>query len=109
MRSGNLKHKIDIQEPIETKNSFGEIESTWQTFVIAYASIVPISGKEYFSSSRLNSEVTHKLEIRYTQNILPKMRVSYGERVFNIESVINIREERKTIQLMCIEVILWVP
>ena len=104
MRSGNLKHKITIQSYTETQNDFGEVIKGWSDFKTLYASITPLTAKEFFKSGVFN-EVTHKIEMRYTQGIKPKMRVLYGDREFSIESVINIREANKTLQLVCKELI----
>lgn len=104
MRSGNLKHKIVIQTYTETQNDFGEVVKGWSDFKTAYASITPLSAKEFFKAGTHN-EVTHKIELRYLKGIAPKMRVLYGTREFSIESVINVREANKTLQLICTEVI----
>lgn len=104
MRIGNLKHKITLQSYSETQNDFGEVIKGWVDFKAAYASIIPMSAKEYFNGG-VQAEATHKVECRYLKDITPKMRVLYGTRVFDITSVINIREENKTLQLICTEVV----
>lgn len=105
MRSGNLKHKIDITSYADVKNDFGEVEKSFSVFKTTYASIVPVSGKEYFASKQTNAEVSHKIECRFISGITPSMRIVYGARVFNIESVINIREANKILQIMATEVL----
>lgn len=105
MRSGNLKHKISIQSYGETKNAFGEVTQDFSTFKTAYASIVPISGREFLASQAINTELTHKIELRYLKGILPNMRIVFEDRIFNIQSVINIREANKTLQIMATEVV----
>jgi len=104
MRSGNLKHKIIIQTYSETQNDFGEVVKGWEDFKTAYASITPLSAKEYYKAGT-NAEVSHKIELRYLKDIKPKMRVMFGAREFSIESVLNIREANKTLQLICTEVV----
>lgn len=104
MRSGNLKHKVTIQTYSETQNDFGEVLKGWVDFKSAYASITPLSAKEFFKAGT-NAEVSHKVELRYLKDIAPKMRVAYGTRVFTIDSVLNIREANKTLQLICTEVV----
>ena len=104
MRSGNLKHKIIIQTYSETQNDFGEVVKGWEDFKTAYASITPLSAKEYYKAGT-NAEVSHKIELRYIKDIKPKMRVVYDDREFSIESVLNIREANKTLQLICTEVV----
>ncbi len=105
MRSGNLKHKIIIESYTETQNDFGEVALGYSTFATVYASIVPLSGKEYFSSKQTNAEVSHKIECRYLSGISPSMQIVYGARTFKIESVLNIREANKTLQIICSEVV----
>jgi len=104
MRAGNLKHKIIIQTYSETQNDFGEVVKGWEDFKSAYASITPLSAKEFFKAGT-QAEVSHKVEIRYLKDIKPKMRVMFGTREFSIESVLNIREANKALQLICTEVV----
>ena len=103
MRSGNLKNKIIIQTYSE-ENNYGEIQKSWSDFATVYASIKPLSAKEYFKAG-VQNEVTHKIEMRFIPGVKPKMRVMFGEREFSIESVLNIREENKTLHLICTEVV----
>ena len=103
MRSGNLKHKIEIKSYAETENDFNEVIKVYSLFKTTYASILPISGKEYFASKQVNAEVSHKIECRFISGVNSSMQIVYGTRIFKIESVINIREENKTLQIMVTE------
>jgi len=105
MRSGNLKKKITFQDYTETSNDFGEIAKGYTAFKTVFASVTPLAGKEYFSSKQVNAEVSHKIECRYFNGVVPSMQIVYGTRVFQIESVINIREANKTLQIMATEVL----
>ena len=104
MRSGNLKHKVTIQTYSETQNDFGEVVKGWIDFKTSYAAILPLRAKEFYKVGT-HAEVTHKIEMRYADGVKPKMRVIHGAREFSIESVLNIREANKTLQLICTEVI----
>lgn len=104
MNIGDLRHRITIQQPVESSNTFGEVEKTWQDVATVWASIEPLRGREYFDSQQINAEVTTRIRIRYRPGIKPKMRVVYGERIFDIQSVIDVEERHKEIHLMCKEV-----
>jgi len=104
MRAGNLKYKIVIQTYNEPQDGFGEVIKEWVEFKTAYASITPLSAKEFYKAG-VHAVATHKVEIRYLKGVNPKMRIVYGTRVFNITSVLNIREADKTLQLICTEVV----
>jgi SPP1 family predicted phage head-tail adaptor len=105
MEAGALRHKVIIQQPAEVTNSLGEITVSWSTFAIVWAEILPLSGREYWSSKQVNSEVTGKIRIRYKSGITPKMRVKYGTRIFNIEAVMNYQEKNIETVLLVKEVL----
>jgi SPP1 family predicted phage head-tail adaptor len=103
MRSGPLRHQIVIEEVTETRDSYGGVVETWSTFATVWASVGPIIGREYFASQQVQSEVTHKIRIRYLSGVTTKMRVAFDSRVFNIESVLNVDERDTEMVLMVTE------
>lgn len=105
MRAGSLRHKITIQETTETRDTVGSVINTWSTFLVARAEINPRIGKEYFDSDRLNADNTVLFRIRYRSGILTKQRISWDSRVFDITSLINLRERNREILIMCEEVV----
>ncbi|MCP5004525.1 MAG: phage head closure protein [Planctomycetes bacterium] len=103
MRAGQLRHEIIIQSAATAPNSYGEGIETWSTFATVRASIIPISGKEYFSANQEQSSVSHKVSMRYLSGVNTKMRVLFGDRVYNVKSVINFQERDRELQLMVTE------
>ena len=103
MKIGKLRHMITIQEYTATRDSFGAEVEGWSDKVSVFASVTPMSGKEYFTSQQLNAEVTTKITIRYLAGITPKMRVMFGNRIFEILSVLNFEERKIELNLMCKE------
>lgn len=102
---GEFRHIITFQEMEERKNSFGEMTKIWIHKFSTRAGIYPISGKEFFVADKENSEVSHKINIRYRSDINPAMRIIYNNRIFNIESIINFQERNILIQIMAKELI----
>ena len=80
-------------------------DEDWKDIATTWASINPISGKEYYSAETINSDLTHKIRLRYRKGITPDMRVIYNDRIFYIISVINEYEKNTMLQLMCRELI----
>ena len=103
MKIGKLRHKITIQEYTASRDSFGAEVEGWSDKASVFASVTPMSGKEYFASQQLNAEVTTKITIRYLAGITPKMRVMFGNRIFEILSVLNFEERKIELNLMCKE------
>lgn len=103
---GEFRHKVTIEENRRIQNDYGEEVNEWQKVAETYAAIYPINGREFFAAESVNSEVTHKIQMRYICGIKPDMRVKYDDRIFHIQSVINFQERNVLLQLMCKELFL---
>jgi SPP1 family predicted phage head-tail adaptor len=103
VRIGKLRHRITIERVTETRDTDGSVIETWSTYVTVQASIEPISGREYFAAQSTQADATHRISLRYLSGIVPKMRVKFGSRIFDILSIINVDERNRELQLMCRE------
>ena len=100
MNPAQLRHRIkfQVQDLEQDKEIWNDVLTTW-------ANINPISGREYYQAETVNSDLTHKIRLRYRKGITPDMRVIYNNRIFYIVSVINEYEKNIVLQLMCREII----
>lgn len=106
MNPGKLRHRITIQKPVEIKDDLNSPQIEWRDFTSCWASVEPISGREYILLQNTNSELTVRIKMRYISGITNGMRVKYGDRVFNIISPpIDLDERHRELHLMCSEVI----
>lgn len=105
MRAGELRDRITIQQVAETRSDSGAIVQTWPDVATVWAAIEGLEGREFFAAQELNAQVTSKIAIRYLAGIVPKMRVVFGARTFDIQAVIDPDGRRRELQLMVVEVI----
>lgn len=105
MRSGDLRYRITIQQNQPIKDNEAITVDNWTEFATVWGAVEPIRGREYFQAAAVNAENTVRFRIRYQKGITSKMRVSYDERTFNIQTVIDIDEQHREIHLMCLEVV----
>ena len=103
MKIGKLRHRILIEQAAETREADGSVIDAWSTYATVQASIEPISAREYFAAQSTQADVTHRITLRYLAGVTPKMRVKHGSRLFDILSVINVKERNRELQLMCRE------
>lgn len=96
LNPGELRHKIIIQTPTESSDSYGGFTATWATFATVWAALNPVRNREYPISLQNETRTLHKITIRYVAGLTDKMRVNFGGRIFNITSIIN-REERNIV------------
>jgi SPP1 family predicted phage head-tail adaptor len=92
-----------LQTPTETSDGLGGVSTAWGTFNTVYASIWPLKGAEYIAAMQTTSEISHKIRIRYLANVTPKLRIKFGTRYFDIQSVINPDERNIYLEMMCRE------
>ena len=63
----------------------------------------PITGREYFDSQREQASTSHRIRMRHLDGVTHRMRVAWGGRIFEIESVANVDERKRELVLMCTE------
>jgi len=100
---GEMRHRITFQRPIKTPDGHKGHTVSWQVLVTVWASIEPLSGREYFYSHQIKAEVTHRVKIRYREDITTKMRIKHGDRVLAIESILDLKERRQILEILCRE------
>jgi len=103
MRAGELRHRITLQTPVEAADGMGGVTTTWIIFKTVWAAIWPLRGAEYITAQQVQSELTHKVRIRYLANLTPKHRIRWGDRYFDIQSIINPDERNIYFEMMCRE------
>lgn len=104
MDAGRLNKRITIERLTqETDPVYGTQLDTWAPVHTAWASIEPISGREYWQAKLALAEKTIRIRMRYLPGIDSSMRVAYSGRKFSIQSAINVDEANREIQLMCLE------
>lgn len=105
MRAGQLRHRVTIQQlgPV-TRDAMGGEIATWNTYAELYAAVEPLEGRELFSAQQVAAEISHRVRIRYHAGVVPKMRVLFGSRVFDIQSAMSIEERGRETHLYCREV-----
>ena len=108
MKAGSLRHRIVIEEVTITQDSYGGMTEAWSTVSgcsSVPAAVEPLRGKEFFDSRQTVADVDIRVRIRYRSGIVPKMRVKFGSRYFDIKAVIHPEERKRTLELMCLETI----
>ncbi len=97
MKAGTLRHRIEIQAFDSVMDSSGsavqdqvtgEVIRAWQPMASAWASIAPVSGRDFIAAKAAQSSITARITVRYNADILPAMRVIHGTRIYKIEAVL---------------------
>lgn len=100
MRSGQLKDRITIQQKAVSRGAMGKEVVTWTDLATVWAQFEPLRGREYFSAKQEQAETNARFWMRYRSDVAPEMRVSFRGKVYDIESVIDYRGQRRGLELM---------
>ena len=104
LKSGLMDQKATFQTPTEGTNSIGEPTFTYSTFATRWMALLPLSGAERVASLQNEGTVTHRVRMRYTAGLKPKMRLVSEGRTFEIDSVVE-RGRREEHELLVTEVV----
>lgn len=101
---GRMKAKLVISTIDETRTSDGETRDTAIPLITAWAEIVPLSGRELYLARAQQQQITHVIRMHYDPDITAKMQATWQGRTFYFESVINVNEANRQLEIMAIEV-----
>lgn len=96
-----------FQRQTTVRDTYGQTKNIWTDAYKTRAGIFPISGKEVFTRDFVESEISHRVHIRYnpTIEIDSKMRILFENRVFEVTAPpINFQEQDIELQILCKEV-----
>lgn len=103
MDIGRTNKRITFCRYEEKENTLLQIEQVLIEVKTVWASVEPTRGREYQEAQRIRPELTYKITTRYHKGITPDMFIKYGERYFNIVSIINVREQNAMLEIICTE------
>jgi len=105
MDFSKLRNRVTIQQNQPTINAFGEETEEWVDFATVWASVEPLKGREFFAAQKENAETTVRIIIRYRSEFTADMRIKFGNKVYEINAIIDLEERHMELQLMCQELL----
>ena len=73
------------------------------TFTTVWAAVEPLRGRAFMEAKAAQSEVSHRVRMRYMDGITAAMKVRFEGRIFSLDAVLNIGERNRELHLMCVE------
>lgn len=108
MQPGALRKRIVLQSRATTQDATGQEATSWSDVATLWSQIEALSGREVMAAQAVQSEVTHRITVRYRSEFanpvaVARLRAVYNGRIFNISSCTNVDERNRTIELMASE------
>lgn len=104
-RAGSFDKRMDFENWVESAgDGMGGSEGSWIKEKTMYVNLKPVSGRERIHNEAIESDVTHKVQIRHNDfDITAKSRLTYGNRTFNLKYVLNQGEDDAYWELAAVE------
>lgn len=100
---GRLNKRIAFFEYSEKSNELEQAVYELKKVRTMWASVEPVSGKEYYNANKTENQVAYIVYTRYVKGITPNMIIKFGTRKFYISAVMNIMERNEMLKIMCFE------
>ena len=104
MQIGKLNKRITWQYQAGVPDGMGGTTEVWTDSTTTWAALWPMSAKEIVQAGKVTLDATHRIVIRFLSGIEADWRGKYGNRYFNIISIINKEEANEFLTLLCKEV-----
>lgn len=105
MERPRYKYTVTVQTPAGTTGADGHIDltdsSNWTTSGTIKANFTSKGGREFVNGERVQADVTHVIETpstSFSRGILPKMRMTYDSRTFQIEAAYDVDEMHQVVR-----------
>lgn len=103
MDIGRTNKRITFCRYEEKENALSQTEQALTEVKTVWASVEPTRGREYQEAQRVRPELTYKVTTRYHKGVTQDMFIKFKDRLFNIISIINVREKNEMLEIICTE------
>ncbi|MFZ5690670.1 MAG: phage head closure protein [Pseudomonadota bacterium] len=91
---GLLRHRLVLEAPVESADGAGGVVRSYSTAATLWAEVTQVSAARALEAERLGARITHRIAIRFSDDITTTHRFRDGARIFRIVSLRD-RDGRK--------------
>lgn len=103
MNIGKLNTRLKFYKLGDETDQIGQKVHRLTLVRECWGSLYPVRGNEFYEVQKIQSNVTHKCYVRYTDQIDESCSIVYADHTFSIESVIDVDFEHKMLEIYCVE------
>lgn len=103
MNPGKMNKRVEIMELAQISDGGGGYEDALVPVKKVWANINPVSGREYWQAQQAQAQISHKVTIRYLQDLNRSHVLSFNGKKYDIQYVINVNEENRFLEIQVLE------
>lgn len=101
MRASKRRSLVQIEAPVQVKDKYQAVTTSWQLFAEVWASIETLRAYEKVAVAASWPGASHKVTIRYIEGILPTMRINFNNQIYSILGINDVDMRHRDIELTC--------
>lgn len=100
---GALRSHVALQSPQEVDDGSGGVTVSWANVATVWADVSAISMREASVAGHLDGVVTHRVRLRFREDVSGGWRVLYGERTLRVLATRDADGRRRFLECLCEE------
>ena len=92
---GAMRHKVIIQQVTSTTDAGGGRSVAWSNYKTVFAHVEQLSAQVKFDQGVVDERGLYRFTMRFLTGVDTRNRLSFDNKIFNIDSVINLDERKK--------------
>jgi SPP1 family predicted phage head-tail adaptor len=100
---GTKQKRIRIEKATMTVDSHGASQPGWSPRCTVWAHERALSGKEALAAQQVTAVLSSVWEIWWRNDVSVRDRIRFGDRILQVEAVIDPRDTREELWLTCSE------
>ena len=105
IRAGDLRNRLRVQIAERTDDGAGGATIRFRDYCWVWAEVRTTMTRTLMEAKKLNPRLTHTVRMRHRQGLLPDMRLIYGTRTLQIDSIADPTGERIELVALCEELV----
>ena len=104
--TGEMRERVLIQKQTQSVDDYGAFSTIWidiDEFPNVWARVSQERSNNNFVSEKNENEAIYNIVIRYRSDVDEKMRIVWRGKFLAIDSILNVDERRRYLELLCSE------
>lgn len=101
--AGDLSERVTIEAPTSTRTASGAPVLSWGVVATVYADVHGVSGREIVQSMQVDGLVTHRVKIRFREDVDSQCRILWRGKVLEVVAAVP-RFQRAFLEITAREV-----
>lgn len=102
-RVGQLKHLVTVMLRHDVPDAFTSLDAQYTAPRDVWAALLPVSGATWVGSRQIDSQITHRIVVRFLDGITSDHEITYGARRFRIRRISDWEERGRWTLMDCEE------